>query len=100
MCQRIEPNVLTFHIQPHEGIALRFESKVPGDDINLAGVKMDFGYSAAFKRAAPEAYERLLMDCMRGNATLFARRDSVEQAWGYITPIDEALESGGTQRVS
>jgi glucose-6-phosphate 1-dehydrogenase len=93
-CQRLEPDVLTFHIQPREGIALRFESKVPGDDINLAGVKMDFDYNAAFKKPAPEAYERLLLDCMRGNATLFARRDSVEQAWAYITPILEALDSG------
>jgi glucose-6-phosphate 1-dehydrogenase len=94
VCQRLESNVLTFHIQPREGIALRFESKVPGDDIKIAGVKMDFDYAAAFQKSAPEAYERLFLDCMRGNATLFARRDTVEQAWAYITPIDDALDSG------
>jgi glucose-6-phosphate 1-dehydrogenase len=93
VCQRLEPNVLTFHLQPREGVALRFESKVPGDDINLAGVKMDFDYAEAFKQQAPEAYERLYLDCMRGNATLFARRDSVEEAWAYITPINQALEA-------
>ena len=94
VCQRLDPNVLTFHIQPREGIALRFESKVPGDDINIAGVQMNFDYAQAFEKKAPEAYERLYLDCMRGNQTLFTRRDTVEEAWQYITPINQALESG------
>ncbi|MHA7628041.1 glucose-6-phosphate dehydrogenase [Corallococcus sp. M7] len=97
-CQRLQPNVLTLRIQPHEGIALSFESKIPGEDVNIGGVTMDMDYAESFKKPVPEAYERLLLDCMRGNATLFARQDSVEQAWGYITPILKALETdeGGT----
>ena len=93
-CQRLQPNILTLRIQPHEGIGLRFETKVPGEDLSISGVSMDFGYAGAFKKPVPEAYERLLLDCMRGNATLFARKDSVEQAWSWVTPILEALESG------
>jgi glucose-6-phosphate 1-dehydrogenase len=91
-CQRLEPNVLTFRIQPEEGINLRFESKVPGEGVNIAGVSMDFGYAGTFNRPVPEAYERLLLDCMRGDATLFARADSVEQAWTFISPIIDALD--------
>jgi glucose-6-phosphate 1-dehydrogenase len=93
-CQRLQPNVLTFRIQPREGIALSFESKVPGEDINIAGVTMDFDYNESFQKPVPEAYERLLLDCMRGNTTLFARKDSVEQAWEFVTPILELLASG------
>ena len=93
-CQRLEPNVLTLRIQPREGIALSFESKVPGEDINVAGVTMDFNYAESFQKPVPEAYERLILDCMRGNPTLFARQDSVEQAWAWVTPIVETLEAG------
>ncbi|HEX8705578.1 MAG TPA: glucose-6-phosphate dehydrogenase [Myxococcaceae bacterium] len=93
-CQRLQPNVLRLRIQPQEGIALSFESKVPGEDVSIAGVTMDFAYSESFQKPVPEAYERLLLDCMRGNATLFARKDSVEQAWAYVTPIIQALDSG------
>ncbi|HYO59851.1 glucose-6-phosphate dehydrogenase [Archangium sp.] len=93
-CQRLQPNVLTLRIQPREGIALSFESKVPGEDINIAGVTMDFDYANSFHKPVPEAYERLMLDCMRGNTTLFARQDSVEQAWSWVTPIIESLESG------
>jgi glucose-6-phosphate 1-dehydrogenase len=93
-CQRLEPNVLTFRIQPEEGIALRFESKVPGDGVEVSGVTMDFRYAPTFQKPIPEAYERLLLDCMRGDATLFARADSVEQAWEFITPILQTLEAG------
>ncbi|ATB30924.1 glucose-6-phosphate dehydrogenase [Melittangium boletus] len=93
-CQRLQPNVLTLRIQPREGIALSFESKVPGEDINIAGVTMDFDYAKSFDKPVPEAYERLMLDAMRGNPTLFARQDSVEQAWAWVTPIIEALDSG------
>ncbi|HVE81808.1 MAG TPA: glucose-6-phosphate dehydrogenase [Myxococcales bacterium] len=92
ICQRLEPNVLTIRIQPKEGIALGFECKIPGEDLSVAGVTMDFNYSGAFHQQPQEAYERLLLDCMRGNATLFARRDAVEQAWALVTPVLEALE--------
>ena len=93
-CQRLEPNVLTIRIQPQEGVGLSIESKVPGEDVRIAGVSLDFGYAETFKKPVPEAYERLLLDAMRGNATLFARKDSVEQAWAFVTPILRALESG------
>lgn len=94
VCQRLEPNVLTLRIQPREGIMLDFETKVPGEDLSISGVTMDFSYADAFHKQAAEAYERLLLDCMRGSATLFARRDQVEEAWKFVTPILEALESG------
>src|SRR5262249_53460684 len=77
ICQRLEPNVLTIRIQPKEGIALGFECKIPGEDLAVSGVTMDFNYSGAFQKQPQEAYERLLLDCMRGNATLFARREGV-----------------------
>ncbi len=93
-CQRLQPNVLRLRIQPREGIALSFESKVPGEDVSISGVTMDFDYADTFNEPVPEAYERLMLDCMRGNTTLFAREDSVEQAWAWMTPILEALEEG------
>ena len=94
VCQRIEPNVLTLRIQPHEGIALRFGCKVPGEDLSVGSVTMDFSYAESFNRAPWEAYERLLLDAMRGDHTLFARRDGDEQAWGLVSPILEAWASG------
>jgi glucose-6-phosphate 1-dehydrogenase len=94
VCQRIEPNVLTLRIQPREGIGLRFGCKVPGEDLSVGSVAMDFSYADSFKRAPWEAYERLLLDAMRGDHTLFARRDGDEQAWSILTPILEAWGSG------
>jgi len=93
VCQRLEQNVLVLRIQPDEGIEFRFMCKQPGDDLYVSNVKMDFSYARAFDRPAIEAYERLFLDCMRGDQTLFARRDSVEEAWGLCTPILEAWES-------
>ena len=86
---RIEPNVLTLRIQPDEGIALRFASKVPGLDLRVGTVAMDMRYLETFGGEPPEAYERLLLDAMRGDATLFSRRDAVEASWAWITPILE-----------
>ena len=82
-----DPNLLTLRIQPDEGISLRFGSKVPGQAINIRPVKMDFHYGASFGVEPPEAYERLLLDCMLGDATLFTRADEVEAAWSHINPI-------------
>ncbi len=93
-CQVADPNVLTLRIQPEEGISLRFVSKIPGDDLSVSNVLMNMTYAGAFHKPLSEAYERLLLDCMRGDATLFARRDGVEEAWKFITPILEASESG------
>ncbi len=90
VCQRLDQNVLTLRIQPDEGIEFSFMCKQPGDDLFVSNVKMDFSYSRAFSRKPPEAYERLFLDCMRGDQTLFARRDGVEEAWALCTPILEA----------
>ncbi len=83
-------NVLVIRIQPDEGISLRMQAKVPGATLRIEPVKMDFHYGTSFGKASPEAYERLLLDAMSGDATLFARRDEVEAAWSFIDPIEEA----------
>src|SRR6266576_852978 len=85
-----DQNVLVIRIQPDEGISLRIHAKVPGASFRIEPVKMDFHYGTSFGKASPEAYERLLLDAMSGDATLFARRDEVEQAWALIDPIEEA----------
>ncbi len=82
-----EPNSLVMRIQPDEGISLRFATKVPGGGISMRDVTMDFRYGAAFGTSAPEAYERLILDAMRGDATLFTRADEVEAQWNFIDPI-------------
>ncbi|MHA3775532.1 glucose-6-phosphate dehydrogenase [Verrucomicrobiota bacterium sgz303538] len=84
------PNVLVIRIQPDEGISLRMQSKRPGAQLRIEKVKMDFHYGTSFGKASPEAYERLLLDAMSGDATLFARRDEVEQAWAFIDAIEYA----------
>lgn len=85
----VDPNVLAINVQPDEGISLRFESKVPGQDNRMRPVTMDFRYGTAFGVPAPEAYERLLLDAMLGDPMLFTRRDEVEAQWGYVMPILE-----------
>ena len=82
-----EPNVLTIRVQPDAGISLRFAAKVPGAEMQIRSVNMDFFYGTAFSASGPDDYARLLLDCMRGDQTLFARRDEVETAWGLATPI-------------
>ncbi|HEX5725502.1 MAG TPA: glucose-6-phosphate dehydrogenase [Longimicrobiaceae bacterium] len=88
------PNTLVLRIQPNEGISLWFEAKVPGLVGRLQPVSMDFDYTS-FGVESPEAYQRLLLDAMLGDATLFARRDEVESAWTLVTPILEAWAEGG-----
>ena len=92
VCEFVKPNVLTLRIQPDEGIQLEFASKVPGDDFMVGAVTMDMKYTEAFGGEPPEAYERLLLDAMRGDATLFSRRDWVETSWGWIDPIVRHFE--------
>lgn len=87
---KTEGNVLVIRIQPDEGISLRMVSKLPGTSLRMESVKMDFHYSTSFGKSSPEAYERLLLDAMAGDATLFARRDEVEEAWQYIDHIEKA----------
>jgi len=89
---RITPNILSLHLQPGEGIHLRFEAKEPGAGLRTRSVDMAFHYAEDFgARALPEAYERLLLDALQGDASLFARADEIELAWGLIDPL---LESG------
>jgi len=83
----MEPNTLAIRVQPQEGISLRFEVKVPGVEVKMASVDMDFSYAEAFGELDHDAYETLLLDCMLGEATLFTRSDEVEAAWAVVDPI-------------
>ena len=81
------PNQLIFRIQPDEGISLHFSAKRPVMQVQVESVAMDFSYSQTWQKELPEAYERLLMDVMRGDSTLFTRSDEVEAAWRVIDPF-------------
>ncbi len=83
----LRPNVLVCHIQPDEGVSLEFAAKVPGQGMSLRTVHMDFLYGGAFRTGIPEAYERLLLDCLLGDATLFTRADEVEEQWSLVDAI-------------
>lgn len=89
---QLRPNALVLHIQPDEGISITFESKMPGQAIRLRSVDMNFGYGSSFGVEVVDAYERLLMDCMMGESTLFTRRDEVELMWQLATSILEGWE--------
>lgn len=93
----IEQNVLAIQIQPNEGISLKISSKPPGPKIRVSPVVMDFNYGKSFGVALPEAYERLLLDAMKGEATLFTRNDEIEQAWDLLEPIFKAWSAGADQ---
>jgi glucose-6-phosphate 1-dehydrogenase len=84
---RLDPSILTIRIQPDEGFSLGINSKVPGPHVQVYPVKMDFHYGSTFGGTSPEAYERLLLDVIAGDATLFMRRDAVEAAWQWVMPI-------------
>jgi glucose-6-phosphate 1-dehydrogenase len=86
----IDPNVITISIQPDEGISIAFDAKRPGAQMRTVTVQANFSYQASFGSKGPVAYETLLLDSMRGDATLFTRRDEVEAEWRVITPIEEA----------
>ncbi|MEO8218034.1 MAG: glucose-6-phosphate dehydrogenase [Acidobacteriota bacterium] len=89
------PNVLAIRIQPDEGISLKFDSKVPGPTVKTHPVTMEFRYATSFGAEPPEAYERLLLDTMLGDSTLFARRDEVETAWAWLDPLLKQWEASG-----
>lgn len=93
----LEANVLALRIQPDEGISLRVATKLPGPKVRIFPVKMDFRYGTTFGEQSPEAYERLLLDVMAGDATLFMRRDAVEASWRWVTNILEAWEDAATR---
>ena len=89
----IHPNRLLIRIQPEEGLTIRFQAKQPGPAIRLRPVDMRFSYRDSFGDSTPDAYETLLLDVIRGDATLFMRDDQVEAAWSVVTPVLEAWES-------
>jgi glucose-6-phosphate 1-dehydrogenase len=84
------PNVLVVHIQPEEGISLKFATKQPGQTNQLRYLNMDFKYGTAFGVRSPTAYERLIHDALIGDPTLFSRTDQVEVCWNIIRPVQEA----------
>ena len=88
--KEVDPNAITIRIQPEEGISLKFGAKVPSAGLRIRSVTMDFQYMTSFLVDAPEAYERLLLDCMIGDPTLFTRADEVETAWQLIDPVEES----------
>lgn len=89
----IEQNVLVIKIQPDEGISMRFNAKVPGQKNHIRSVTMDFNYGTGFGVQSAPAYERLIADAMRGDATLFTRWDAVERAWEIVMPVLEVWQS-------
>jgi glucose-6-phosphate 1-dehydrogenase len=96
---QVEPNVLTLRIQPDEGISLKFGAKVPGTEMQIRAVNMDFFYGSSFVREQPEAYERLILDCMIGDSTLFTRRDEVEAAWTFIQGILDEWKTESSETI-
>jgi glucose-6-phosphate 1-dehydrogenase len=88
-----KPSVLVFRIQPDEGISLSFSAKRPGMQLDLHPVEFAFDYGNSFHAELPEAYERLLLDSLRGDATLFMRSDELEAAWEFVTPILESWDN-------
>jgi glucose-6-phosphate 1-dehydrogenase len=94
--EQLEPNVLVLRIQPDEGIALRFGAKVPAVRMQIRTVNMDFDYDTAFATPPAEAYETLLLDAMRGDATNFIRSDTLAESWRIVDPVLESwAEEGG-----
>jgi glucose-6-phosphate 1-dehydrogenase len=96
--QEIDPNLLVLRIQPEEEISLTFGTKVPGPEIEVRTVDMEFDYDIDFGSGRPEAYERLLLDCILGDPTLFAREDEIDQAWQIMDPIVKQWARGGRPR--
>ncbi len=82
--EALRPNVLLVHVQPDEGVSLAIGAKVPGQGMSIRTVHMDFLYGGSFRTGLPEAYERLILDCMLGDATLFTRSDEVEEQWALV----------------
>jgi glucose-6-phosphate 1-dehydrogenase len=94
-----EPNVLAIRIQPDEGISIKFGSKLPGPTTEIHPVNMEFRYGSSFGIEPPEAYERLLLDCMLGDASLFTRGDEVEASWKWITRVHELWAASGQKTI-
>ncbi len=95
----LDQNNIVIRVQPDEGISLKFSSKIPGSHMRMRPVTMDFRYGSSFGGKLADAYTRLILDCMLGDATLYARGDSVDIAWQLITPIHEGWATNPRSRV-
>jgi glucose-6-phosphate 1-dehydrogenase len=93
----LRPDALVLRIQPDEGIKLRFGAKVPGQSFKVRSVDMDFSYAETFGPSTADGYERLLLDAMLGDPTLFIRADEVTQAWSIVKPIQESFADNEPQ---
>jgi len=83
----VQPNQIILTVQPDEGVSVSLGAKIPGTRMRIRPVNMEFRYGTSFLSESPEAYERLILDAMRGDATLFTRGDEIEALWGIIDPI-------------
>jgi glucose-6-phosphate 1-dehydrogenase len=90
----VEPNQLILTMQPNEGVSLKLGAKIPGGRMRIRPVAMEFRYGTTFLSQSPEAYERLILDAMRGDATLFTRADEVDAQWSIIDPVLRAWRAG------
>jgi glucose-6-phosphate 1-dehydrogenase len=88
----VQPNAIVFSVQPNEGVSIKLGAKIPGSRMRIRPVNMEFLYGTTFLSQSPEAYERLIMDAMRGDATLFTRNDEVEAQWRIIDPVVKRWE--------
>jgi glucose-6-phosphate 1-dehydrogenase len=83
----VQANQIVLTVQPDEGVSVSIGAKIPGPSMRIRPVNMEFHYGTSFVSESPEAYERLILDAMRGDATLFTRNDEIEALWGIIDPI-------------
>jgi glucose-6-phosphate 1-dehydrogenase len=95
----IQANQIVFTLQPDEGVSVSIGAKIPGSGMRIRPVNMEFRYGTSFLSESPEAYERLILDAMRGDATLFTRNDEIEALWGIIDPILEAWAADTTSEI-
>ena len=97
--EAVQCSTLTIRVQPEEGISLSFSGKIPGPDVRLGNVKMDFDYANSFGGRSPEAYETLLLDCFLGDGTLYANSDWIEKSWELMMPVLEAWNATTSGRI-
>jgi glucose-6-phosphate 1-dehydrogenase len=93
--EELGQNALVIRVQPDEGVTIRFGSKVPGTSMEIRDVTMDFAYGESFTESSPEAYERLILDVLLGDANLFPRHQEVEESWRILDPIEEYWDTHG-----
>jgi glucose-6-phosphate 1-dehydrogenase len=96
----VQPNEIVLTVQPDEGVSISLGAKIPGTRMRIRPVNMEFHYGTSFVSQSPEAYERLILDAMRGDATLFTRNDEVEALWGIIDPVLTAWKQDTTTRIA